>query len=109
MAIMNSGIAMAAYVCPQLTASPSKMHMMEGAPCAGMDDEKPVQCAESKIDSKATVEQLSSSQALISSSLAVIVRVLLVSPPVVAEVRWTGTVPEPDADPPYLRTLRIRV
>ena len=100
---------MAAYVCPQLTVNPPKMQMLAGASCTGMDDEKPVQCAEFKSDAKAALEHLSSTLALAPSSLAVLVRVLVASSPVVAELRWTGTVPEPDTDPPYLRTLRIRV
>lgn len=99
---------MASYVCPQL-ATPSGAQMMEGMPCSGMDVEKPAHCASFKTDAKASLDHLNVAPALTSPSLAVLFRVILLTPPSFVLIPWVGTSPQPDDDPPYLRTLRIRV
>jgi hypothetical protein len=106
--LVSSGMAMASYVCPQLT-TPSSAQMMEGLPCSGMDVEKPAHCASFKTDAKASPDHLNVAPALTSPSLAVLFRVLLSTPPTFTLVSWVGTTPEPYDDPPYLRTLRITV
>lgn len=109
MTIMNSGMAMASYVCPQLISTTTNMQMMEGMPCAGMDVEKPVHRAEFTAGAKASLEHLNAVPALAPPSFATLFRVLLLSPPPAASMSWAPDVSEPTDDPPYRRTLRIRI
>jgi hypothetical protein len=109
MTIVNSGMAMASYVCPQLATATATVQMMEGMPCAGMDVEKPVHCAEFTAGAKASLEHLNAVPALAPPSFATLFRVLLLSPPPLASVSWTRDATEPTDDPPYRRTLRIRI
>ena len=50
MTVLTSGIAIAAYVCPQLAPAPVEDMVMEmvtdAVPCAEMDKVKTVHCAE---------------------------------------------------------------
>lgn len=109
MTLMTSGIAMASYLCPEIIGKPAPMQMMEGEPCAGMDVERPVHCAEFSADTKASVDHHNPVPTLSLPSPASLLRIvapvsaLAIAPP------WTAALPEPSADPPYLRTLRIRV
>lgn len=109
MTIMSSGMAMASYVCPQLATATATLQMMEGMPCAGMDVEQPVHCAEFTAGAKASLEHLNAVPALVPPSFATLFRVLLLSPPPLAFVSWTRDVSGPTDDPPYRRTLRIRI
>lgn len=109
MTLMNSSMAMASYVCPQLTSATSNMQMMEGMPCAGMDVEKPVHCGELALGAKASLEHLNALPVLAPPSFATLLRVVLLSPSPLVSVSWTGDVSEPSDDPPYRRTLRIRI
>lgn len=109
MTIMNSVMAMASYVCPQLSSATISKQMMEGMPCAGMDVEKPVHCAEFTAGAKASLEHLNAVPALAPPSFATLFRVLLLSPSPPVSLNWSQDVSEPTDDPPYRRTLRIRI
>lgn len=107
--VFNTGIAMASYVCPELTAKVMDSQMMDGMPCAGMDIEKPVHCAELSADTKASLEHHSAPPGLAPLSNPALVRILVPLLEMASPTPWSGEIPEPDADPPYLRTLRIRI
>ena len=107
--VFNAGMAMASYVCPDLTTKVVQAQLMDGMPCAGMDIEKPVHCAVLSADSQASLDHQSGPAALTPISLALLVRFLLPLPQAVAVVPFSGEVREPDTSPPYLRTLRIRI
>ncbi|CAN7388578.1 hypothetical protein [Massilia sp. LjRoot122] len=109
MTLMTSGIAMASYLCPEIIGKPAPMPMMEGEPCAGMDIERPAHCAEFSADPKASVDQHNPIPALSLPSPASLVRILAPVPALAIILPGPGGLPEPGTDPPYLRTLRIRV
>lgn len=98
---------MATYVCPELvTLAPE---MMEGMPCAEMDVEKPVQCAKAQAGEDLALEQLASVLSLTPSAVTF---VMPAPSPVVPAVLATfdfESRPDPGVDPPYLRTLRLRI
>lgn len=99
---------MASYICPALHVERTSQ-MMQGMPCAGMDAEQPAHCASFKTDAKASLDHVNVTPALTSPSLAVVFRILPLSPVSPLLVSWSGTVPQLEDDPPYLRTLRIRI
>lgn len=108
-AMMASAMAMAAYVCPQLTVAPDALAMMDGMPCAGMDLEQPAHCAELAADTQASVDHQNAAPAPVPPSPAMLLRI--VAPPSDAGA-WRPVArdaPAPAGDPPYLRTLRIRL
>lgn len=109
MTVLNAGMAMAAYVCPQLSAGPAQAKLMNGAPCVGMDDDKPLQCGEFKSGAKAAPEHLAASPALASISVAFVIPVIAPSVPASLGSHRADAVVTGDADPPYRQTLRIRV
>lgn len=99
---------MASYVCPEVTTKVVAMQM-EGMPCAGMDIERPVHCAELSADTEVSLEHHNAPPALASLSPAVLVRIVLLQPDTLARTLFPVEVPTLGADPPYLRTLRIRI
>lgn len=104
--VTNAALAMAAYVCPEQTVNLGAM--AHGTPCAEMDQEKPVHCAEHKAGTKATVEHAT------NPTLAVLsIGFVIPSPrprvPVVLNATPTGVLLEAGTDPPYLATLRLRI
>ena len=108
MTILTSGIAMAAYVCPELS-KPPMAEMMEGMPCAEMDTEKPVHCAEFQAGEEFALEQLAA-----APSVAPPVAIFAMPAPAPAALPAHSafrfdTPPAPGSDPPYLRTLRLRI
>ena len=113
MTILTSGMAMAAYVCPQLAPAPIEEMVMEMAadavPCAEMDQVKPVHCAEFQSGAQLALEHLATTPALTPVFAAFVIPAPLSTLPIVfAPVR--GDIPlETGADPPYLRTLRLRI
>lgn len=109
MTLMTSGMAMASYVCPEIVGKPAPMQMMDGEPCAGMDMERPVHCAEFSADTKASIDHHHPVPALTLLSHASLVRIVVPVSSLEIALPWTGDLPKPGADPPYLRTLRIRV
>ena len=113
MTVLTSGMAMAAYMCPQLTPAPVEEMVMEIAPnavpCAEMDKVKPVHCAEFQSGAQLALEHLAATPALTPVFAAFVIPA---PAPAVLVVRATvqGDIPlEAGADPPYLRTHRLRI
>ena len=109
MTIMTSSIAMASYLCPELIGKPAPMQMMDGEPCAGMDSERPVHCAEFSADAKASVDHHKLGPALSPLSPASLLCIVAPVSTLAIPLPWLGYLPDPVTDPPYLRTLRIRI
>jgi hypothetical protein len=107
--VMNAGMAMAAYVCPQLTAGQPQVRLMDNAPCIGMDLEKPVQCAEFKAGAKGTPDYLAAAPTLAPISFAFIIPTFQPLVPAVIDAPWAASAPADGSDPPYLQTLRLRI
>jgi hypothetical protein len=106
--VLTSGIAMAAYVCPELT-KPAMPEMMEGMPCAEMDEENPVQCAKAQAGDELALEQLAAPPALTLSKISFVMPVMTPVVPLFLTVFWPDSPPDPGSDPPYLRTQRLRI
>lgn len=109
--ILTSGIAMAAYVCPQTVLPMVKMEMaMDGEPCIGMDKQKPAQCAEFQSGGQIALEHLAAPPALapilVSFIIPVFIPAALTSVPVFPRSDFP---PAAGTDPPYLRTQRLRI
>lgn len=108
--IVSSGMAMASYVCPQL-APVSNEHtmMMDGMPCAGMDKEKPVHCAQYQSGVQLALEQPAQTPAFVPAAVLAVVPVhWLVTHVVPVPVR--ADIPlDLGTGPPYLRTQRLRI
>ena len=104
---------MAAYVCPQLAPAPVEEMVMEMArdavPCAEMDKVKPVHCAQFQSGAQLALEHLAVAPALtpVFASFVIPAPVPAI-PTVLAAVRGTIAL-DTGADPPYLRTLRLRI
>ena len=109
MTVLTYGIAMAVYACPQLAPAPVDEAVTGGIPCAEMDKKEPVLCATQQSGAQLTLEHLATTPTLGPITVtSVIPAPLPVVPPAVAAVR--GSVPlETGTDPPYLRTLRLRI
>lgn len=108
MTVLTSGIAMAAYACPEPTKAPMP-EMMGGMPCAEMDKEKPVHCAEYQAGDELALEHLAAAPTLSPPAISFVIPVIApVVPPVVTSFR-SDVLSEPGADPPYLRTQRLRI
>lgn len=113
MTVLTSGMAMAAYVCPQLAPAPVEEMVMEMAkdavPCAEMDKVKPVHCAQFQSGAQLALEHLAVAPALTPVFAAFVIPAPAPAVPVVlAAVQ--GDIPlDAGADPPYLRTLRLRI
>jgi hypothetical protein len=108
MTILTSGIAMAAYVCPQ-TMVPMQEMAMGDMPCAGMDVEKPVHCAEQQSGVELALEHLATAPSLTPTTVSFIIPATL---PIILDVlasSWTDVPLELGVDPPYLRTQRLRI
>jgi hypothetical protein len=109
MSIMNSGMAMAAYVCPQLATSPAQARLMAGMPCAGIDKEKPVHCGQYQSGAKACADHLGTPPSLAAISAAFVIPVPPRVVPRKVEAVFTDIVALPGTDPPYVRTQRRRI
>jgi hypothetical protein len=109
MTILTYGIAMAAYACPQFAPAPVEEVVMEGMPCAEMDKKEPVLCAEDKAGSQLALEHLATTPVLGPLTITSVMPAPSPSvPPFLAAAQ--GNVPvESGTDPPYLRTLRLRI
>jgi hypothetical protein len=100
---------MAAYVCPQLAPALVQEMAMDGMPCAEMDKEKPVHCAEFQSGAQLALDHLAAAPALtpVVSSFAIPAPMPAIPPRLPSSL---GAIPlETGADPPYLRTLRLRI
>lgn len=109
MTIMTSGIAMAAYACPQAAPAPEAEISMAGMPCAEMDKEKPAQCAALHSAADLALEHLAAAPAL----TPVVFASIRPAPPLASSdlpsFAWNGVADDTVADPPYLRTRRLRI
>ena len=104
---------MAAYVCPQLTPTPVEEMVMEMAtdavPCAEMDKVKPVHCAEFQSGAQLALEHLAAPPALTPVFVAFVIPASAPALPVVLDPVQGDFFLETGTDPPYLRTLRLRI
>ncbi|HEU4844851.1 MAG TPA: hypothetical protein VFT05_11350 [Burkholderiaceae bacterium] len=107
--VMNAGMAMAMYVCPQQVAEPAQARAMAGMPCAGMDKEKPIQCAEYQSGAKVAHDHAGAAPGLAPISIAFIMPAATPAVPLRLAPAWTDMVPPPGTDPPYLQTQRLRI
>jgi hypothetical protein len=109
MTVMTSGMAMAAYICPQpAVAIVSDMAMSDG-PCVGMDVEKPVHCASLQSASHLALEHLS-----VAPSLTPLTISFVIPAPVFSSVQFLPAMQTTPLllagnDPPYLQTQRLRI
>jgi len=108
MTVLTSGIAMAAYVCPQ-TMVPMQEMAMGDMPCAGIDIEKPVHCAEQQSGAKLALEHFAATPLLAPTIVSFIMPAPLPVVPAVLASAWTDAPLELGVDPPYLRTQRLRI
>jgi len=108
MTVLTSGIAMAAYVCPALM-NPAMPEMMKGMPCADMDMEKPVHCAEFQASDDFALEHLAAAPALTPPTVTSAMPVTEPAIPHFPAASLPDLSSEAGADPPYLRTLRLRI
>lgn len=99
---------MAAYVCPEL-AKPAMLKMMEGMPCAEMDKEKPVHCAEAVSGDQLALEHLAAAPTLTPPSISFVIPAIAPVIPPFRTTFWSEQVLDPGNDPPYLRTQRLRI
>lgn len=109
MTVLSSGITMAGYICPQLTNIAGQQQMMSGMPCAGMDKENPVQCAQYQSGAQLALEHMSETPSFVPSTVLVVIPEYwpithVVPVPIHADISV-----DQGADPPYLRTLRLRI
>ena len=105
--VMTSGIAMAAYACPQL--APASETKMAGMPCAEMDEQRPVHCAVLHSGADLALEHLIAAPGLTPVLFASVRPIPPVPSVNLFLFDWTGIVYDAVADPPYLRTLRLRI
>jgi hypothetical protein len=108
MTFLTSGIAMAAYVCPEL-AKPAMTEMMEGMPCAEMDKEKPVHCAKAVSGDQLALEHLAAAPTLAPPTISFVIPAISPVIPPFHTSFWSEVVLDPGNGPPYLRTQRLRI
>lgn len=99
---------MAAYFCPKILQPPMP-EMMADAPCAGIDDPKPVHCAEHQAGEKQALEYLATAPTLTPIVASFIIPVIASVIPSILASPWTDIPLESAATPPYLRTQRLRI
>ena len=99
---------MAAYACPKTTAPMQEMAMGD-APCAGMDSEKPVHCASQQTGAQLALEHLAAAPLLAPTSISFIMPAPMPVVSVVLASVWTDAPLLLGANPPYLRTQRLRI
>ena len=113
MTVLTSGMAMAAYMCPQLTPAPVEEMVMEMAPnavpCAEMDKVRPVHCAEFQSGAQLALEHLAAPPPLTPVFAAFVIPAPVLAVPVSLSVVQGDAPHEAGVDPPYLRTLRLRI
>lgn len=108
MTVLTSVIAMAMYVCPELAPADATV-VMDGMPCAEMDQDKPVHCAAFQSGAQLALEHLAAPAALAPVVTSFIIPVPPPASPV-ALAPLQDMVPRlTGADPPYLRTQRLRI
>ncbi|NEX63338.1 hypothetical protein [Noviherbaspirillum galbum] len=110
LSVLCSGIAMSAYACPKIAEPVKAMEMaMDGMPCAEMDVEKPAQCAEFQSGGQLALEHLAAPPALTPVLVTTVHPAPALYQSAVMDAEWSDTPPTSGIDPPYLRTLRLRI
>ena len=109
MTVLASGLAMAAYVCPQWAAAPAQETAIKEMPCAGMDEEKPVHCAEFQSGAQLALEHLAAAPSLSPVFASMVMPALAPAIPLILALAPSDIPLDSGADPPYLRTRRLRI
>lgn len=100
---------MAAYACPKIVPTPMQ-EVMDGMPCAEMDKEKPVHCAEFQAGDKVALEHLAAAPILTQPTISSVMPAIApVAPSLFTSSFRVAVPPDPGNDPPYLRTQRLRI
>lgn len=76
--------------------------------CAEMDMEKPVHCGTYQADAQA-LEQLAGTPTTTPSLASIVIPVIEPAFTTITASTWLDAVPEPESNPPYLRTHRLRI
>lgn len=109
MTFMTSGMAMAAYICPQPVVAMANDMAMSDGPCAGMDVEKPVHCASLQSASHLALEHLSVAPSLTPLTISFVIPAQIFSSLQFLPAMQTTPLSLAGNDPPYLRTQRLRI
>jgi hypothetical protein len=109
MTVMTSGMAMAAYICPQPVVAPASDMAMGDGPCAGMDVEKPVHCASLQSASHLALEHLAVIPSLTPVTISSVIPAPVFSSSRFLPVALATPLSLAGNDPPYLRTQRLRI
>lgn len=107
-AILSTGMAMAAYICPQLPEPMLSMEMPDGVPCAEMDKDQPVLCAQAQAGEDLALELATTLSATVPEHGFMLPAPILHIPPVIAHTTSDALSP-PGSLPPYLNTGRLRI
>ena len=107
--VLASGIAMAAYVCPQLTNVSMQEKMVKGMACADMDKEKPVHCTQYQSGAQLALEQLAAAPSFAPITVSFVVPVPWPVAPIILIPFRADVQSDLGADPPYIRTQRLRI
>ena len=102
---------MAAYVCPQLANVSVQEKMLKGMACADMDmdKEKPVHCAQYQSGAQLALEHLAEAPSFAPIAVSFVVPVPWPVAPILL-IPFQADVPSDlGADPPYIRTQRLRI
>ena len=105
---VSMSMAMASYICPQLSPPVTMaMAMPDGVPCAEMDKEQAVLCAQSQAGDDVALELPTALSLTVPGNGFIVPAPLLVIPLVIAHVAF-DELAAPEA-PPYLHTRRLRI
>lgn len=109
LAFFTSGVAMAAYLCPQDAGAP-EIQQMQGMPCVELDKENPIQCGKHQAGTDVTQEQISVAPTISPFSVSAVQPAIEPSSnSAILTPYWVDAALDPNIDPPYLRTLRLRI
>jgi hypothetical protein len=110
LAMLTSSIAMAAYVCPDVSSDSATMNDMANCSDMRKDDQQPVHCAEHRSGDKQALEHSGSTAAL---ALPAVISVQLISrsvlPPWQVLTKLASPIGFSSHAPPFLRTQRLRI
>jgi hypothetical protein len=82
---------------------------MEGMPCAEMDNEKPVHCAEFQSGAQLALDHFAAAPALTPVVISFVIPAPMPAIPRLLALSLDAIPLGTGADPPYLRTLRLRI
>ena len=105
---VSMSMAMASYICPQLSPPGTMaMAMPDGVPCAEMDKAQPVLCAQSQAGEEVAVELPTALSLTVPGKGFIVPAPSLVVPLVISHIAF-DELAAPEA-PPYLHTRRLRI